>query len=222
MRERAQASVETIALTAAVLALMAALLFGSARLAPPLASLLGQALSQTFGDDQTRAPGLDEVERLLLRGATSAGDDGPTLLDLRTQLRSRLPRPAADASFSALIRPLVARALTTDGIDDPAGRIGIVPRASEDAWLRARFHPGRLRTLTELAVGLAGTPGAILSLADDAGLAAGEQADGIEPGHAAGDLVVQVGAGPRELVLRRRPESGLTVIADYQPIGDGR
>ena len=60
---------------------------------------------------------------------------------------------------------------------------------------------------------VAGKPGAIATLFHDVGLGS-DEADGIEPGHAAGDVVVEVGDGLRELVLRRRPDTGLTVIAE--------
>jgi hypothetical protein len=214
MRERAQASVETIALTAAALALAAALLLGVIRLGPPLAATLGQALSGVFSPRTPTAPDLDGLERALLGGATSAGADGPTLLDLRTRLRSRLGRPAADAAFDAILRPLVAEALAARSIEEEPGKIAVVDRVSEDAWLRDRFHPGRLQQVAEIAIGFAGLPGAMVSLADDIGLTADEPADAIEPGRAAGDIVVRFGRDFRRVILRRQPGSGLTVIAD--------
>jgi hypothetical protein len=220
MRERAQASVETIALTAAAVALATALLLGVVRLAPPLASALGQALSHVFAPSEQKAPGLDGLERLLLAGATSADDDGPTLLDLRVHLRARLDRPGADAVFAAILRPLVDGALATRSIDSRESDVSIVERAAEDAWLRDRFHPGRLASSIELGVELLGTPGGIIGLAHDLGLGADEPVDGIEPGRAAGDVVVRLSGGRRELILRRRPGSGLSVIADLvQPRG---
>jgi hypothetical protein len=214
MRERAQASVETIALTAAALALAAALLLGVIRLGPPLAATLGHALSGVFSPRTPTAPGLDDLERALLGGATSAGADGPTLLDLRTRLRSRLDREAADVAFTAILRPLVAEALAARSIGGEPNAMTVVDRAGEDAWLRDRFHPGRLQQAAEIAIGFAGLPGAALSLADDIGLTPDEPADPIEPGRAAGDIVVRLERGFRQVVLRRQPGSGLTVIAD--------
>ena len=213
MRERAQASVETIALIAAALALAAVLLLGVVRLAPPLAAALGQALSGVFQSGDPTAPGLDGFEHALLSAATGPDADGPTLLDLRTQLRSHLDRAAADAAFATVLRPLVTGALATRAIDAPAGAIAIVDRATEDAWLHDQFHPARLREAAELLVGLAGTPGAVIALAHEAGLGADEPVDGIAPGHAAGDVVVRVN-GIRDVVLRRQEGSGLTVISD--------
>jgi hypothetical protein len=214
MRERAQASVETIALTAAVVALASALLLGVVRLGPPLASTLGQTLSQVFAPGQQKAPGLDGLERLLLAGATGAGADGPTLLDVRIQLRSHLDRRTADDTFAAILRPLVSDALAGHSIELRTGRIGVVDRATEDTWLHDRFHPGRLQRSIQLAVELAGPPGAVYSLATDAGAGAREPVDGVEPGRAAGDVVVRLQGGTREVVLRRQPETGLTVVAD--------
>jgi hypothetical protein len=60
--------------------------------------------------------------------------------------------------------------------------------------------------------GLAGQPGAVFALGEDVGLIHG--ALGIAPGYAAGDLIVHVAGGVREIVLRRQAGSGLTVIAD--------
>jgi hypothetical protein len=219
MRERAQATVETVALLAAALALAAALLLGVIRLAPPLASALGQALSGVVPAEVPAAPGLDGLERALLAGATSSEDDGPTLLDVRAHLRSRLGRPAADAAFATTLRPLVARALAARSIAGESDDIAIVDRASEDAWLRDRFHPGRLQRAGEIVVGLVGMPGAIISLADDLGLTADEPVDGIDPGHAAGDIVVQLGDPFRVVILRRETGSGLTVIAVLRGLG---
>ena len=104
-----------------------------------------------------------------------------------------------------------------------AGAIAIVDRATEDAWLHDRFHPARLREAAELLVGLAGTPGAVIALAREAGLGADEPVDGIAPGHAAGDVVVRVD-GIRDVVLRRQEGSGLTVISDalVRHRGEGR
>ena len=108
-------------------------------------------------------------------------------------------------------------------MDAGVGQISVVERASEDAWLRDRFHPARLGRAVEIVVGLAGLPGAVISLAREAGLGADEPADGIEPGHAAGDVVVRVG-GIRDIVLRRRAGTGLTVISDelVRTRGEGR
>ncbi len=142
---------------------------------------------------------------------------------MRTHLRSRLDRAGADAAFAATLRPLVARALQDREIDAGVGEVEVVERATEDAWLRDRFHPSRLSRAADVVVGLAGLPGAVISLAREAGLGADEPADGIEPGRAAGDVVVRVG-GIRDVVLRRRAGSGLTVIADdlVKARGEGR
>jgi hypothetical protein len=223
MRERAQASVETIALVAAALALAAVLVLGVVRLAPPLVSALGGELAGVFAPGHPTAPDLDALERVLLSGSTGSDADGPTLLDLRTHLRARLDRAAADAAFAATLRPLVTRALQEHEMDTGVGEVAVVERATEDAWLRDRFHPARLRRAVDVVVGLAGLPGAVISLAREAGLGVDEPADGIEPGRAAGDVVVRVG-GIRDVVLRRRPGRGLTVISDelVKARGEGR
>ncbi len=221
MRERGQASVETIALTATALALAVALAVGVIRLGPPLAATLARALSGVVAPEAPVAPGLDGLERALLAGATGPGAGGPTLLDLRTRLRARLGRQAADAAFAAILRPLVARALAARSITSEPGAIAVVDRATEDAWIRRRFHPGFARRAGETALGLAGMPGAAWSLVSDLGLTADEPADGIRAGSEAGDIVVQVrGGGYREIVLRRRPLSGLAVILSV--LADGR
>jgi hypothetical protein len=214
MRERAQASVETIALLAAALALAAALVLSVVRLGPPLATSIGHALSGAFGPGgASRAPGLDPLERLLLDGATSAEDDGPTLLDLRTLLRSRLDRPAADAAFDANVRALVVRTFESNAIDAAPGQIEVIDQETEDAWVRDRFNPGTAERAASVTASLLGLPGAIFSLATDTGLISDEP-DALDAGHAAGDLVVHVAGSPRELILRRQPGQGLTVVAD--------
>jgi hypothetical protein len=220
MRERAQASVETVALLAAALALAAALLLGVAKLGPPLAASIGEALSSAFSQGTPKAPGLDPLERLLLDGATSADADGPTLLDVQTEVRARLGHAAGDAAFKAMLRPLLVRALAAYASTAPPGRFVVVDRATEDAWVRDRFHPGLLGRIGTAVAGVAGGPGAVVSLINDSGLTAGEP-DGIEPGHAAGDVLVQVGAGLREVTVRRVPGSGLEVIRDGLQVDAG-
>ena len=212
MRERAQASVETIALLAAAMALAAALVLGVALLGPALAASIGDALSGAFDPGVPAAPGLDPFERLLVASATSPDPDGATLLDLRTSLRARLAPKAADAAFAATLRPLVLRALSASSIAGAPGDITVIDRRAEDSWLREHFHPGVLSRLKEFAVSVAGRPGAIATLFHDVGLGS-DEADGIEPGHAAGDLVVEVDDGLHEVVMRRRPGIGLTVVA---------
>jgi hypothetical protein len=213
MRERGQASVETIALTAAALALATALIVGVAGLAPWLASGLEESLSGVLAPAAPHAPGLDGFERTLLAAATSPAADAPTLLDLRTRLRARLDRPAADAAFAATLRPLVARALEAKSITSKPGAMVVTDREDEAAWIRHRFHPSESGRIVQTAASLAGTPGAVYSVISDLGMTADEPADGIAAGFEAGDVIVRVrGGGYREVVLRRRPDSGLRVV----------
>jgi hypothetical protein len=213
MRERAQASVETIALTAAIVALAGALATGLVRFGPPLAASLARAIAGEVAPAAATSPRLDDLERLLVASATSPDADGATLLDLRARLRTRLGRTAGDAAFAATIRPLVARTLAAQAIDGTPGEIRVVGRSAEDSWLRDHFHPGVLGRFKQFAVSVAGRPGAVAALFHHGGLGSGEL-DGIEPGHAAGDIVVDVGDNLREVVLRRRADTGLTIIAE--------
>ena len=213
MRERGQASVETIALIAAVLALAAALLFGIARFGPPLATTLGQALSGVFGPGAPTAPGLDGLESALLAAATSPDEDGPTLLDVRTHLRSRLGQATGDAAFAVAVRALVERALPRDAAQVPGMSFTITDVGAETAWLRAQFHPGLSVKAAKVVLGLAGPPGAVYSLADSLGLLAHDEPNGIAPGAAAGDVAVRLDSR-RTLVLRRQAGRGLALIAD--------
>lgn len=192
---------------AAATALAAVLVLGVVRLGPPLAATLGKALSGIFAPGAPTAPGLDGFERALLAGATSADDDGPTLLDVRTHLRSRLDRGAADAAFGAVLRPLVARALAGASIASEAVRIDIVDRATEDAWVRDRLRPGPVALSTELA----GVPVGMVAAVREYVFGIKPPADAFPPGRAAGDVVVK-GRGSPLVVLRRRPGSGLTVV----------
>jgi hypothetical protein len=214
MRERAQASVETVALMVAAVALAAALALGVARVGPPFASVLRQALSGIVAPGSATAPGLDGLERMLLAGATSAGADGPTMLDLRAHLRSRLDRAAADTAFAGILKPLVERTLADAGIERRPRDVALVDRSSEDSWVRHRLHPGRLQRASELIAGILGSRIRVLAVVGDLGIGAGGPDDAISPGHAAGDIVVRVDDGPvRDVVLRRRAGKGLAVIA---------
>jgi hypothetical protein len=213
MRERAQASVEVIALLAAVVAVAAALLLAVVAFGPALAASLGRALSGASGPSTPTAPALDRLESLLLDGATGPGPDGPTLLDFRTQLRSRLGVRPADLAFDAILRPLVARTLSEQSVAGALGALVLVDREAEDAWLRERFHPGLLSRFREFASSVAGKPGAFVTLLRDAGIET-DDADGLEPGHAAGDLVAELDDGRRQVILRRRPESGLAIVSN--------
>jgi hypothetical protein len=212
MRERAQASVETIALMAAVLALAGALALGAARLGPPLAASIGAALAGAYGGETPVAPGLDPFERLLVASATGADADGATLLDLRTSLRARLGDTSGDAAFAATLRPLVVRVLAAESLKGTPGDIRIVDREAEDSWLRERFHPGALSRLKEFALAAAGKPGAVVEFFRDTGVGP-RVPEAIEPGHATGDVVVEIEGGLRAFVLRRRPDDGLVVVA---------
>jgi hypothetical protein len=214
MRERAQASVETVALMAAAVALAAVLALGVVRLGPPFASLLRDALSGAFAPGSATAPGLDGLERALLAGATGADADGPTMLDVRAHLRSRLDRTSADTAFTAILKPLVERALAKSAIESEPDAITVVDRASEDAWVGHRLHPGRVQRAGELVAGILSSRIRVLAFVGDLAIGAGGPDDAIYPGHAAGDIVVRVDDGAvRDVVLRRRPGSGLAVIA---------
>src|SRR5262245_60687047 len=111
MAQRAQASVEGVALTIVALALATALVLGIARLGPPLAADLTRAISGVVAPGPVPTAPLDGVERALVTAATDDGAEGPTLLDVRAHLRARLGRGAGDAAFDALVRPIAQRAL---------------------------------------------------------------------------------------------------------------
>jgi hypothetical protein len=213
MRERGQASVETIALIAVALAVGTALLLGIAGLAPALASTLARALSGVVTPASPSAPGLDGLESALLAGATSPDAEGATMLDVRTHLRSRLGLVAGDAAFAAVLRPLVERDLPEDARDLDIEAIGITDAAEEAAWLRTQLHPDLWVRGAEAAVGWAGVPGGIYSLGTSLGLLGGDHPDAIAPGEATGDVAVVL-HGDRTIILRRREGKGLTRIAD--------
>ena len=213
MRERGQASVETVALITVAIAVAAALLLGVVRVAPPLAATLAQTLSGILAPGAPTAPGLDGLESALLTAATSPDSEGPTLLDVRAHLRSRLGQAAGDAAFSAILRPLVDRALPSSAAHLEIQSIDVTDTATEAAWLRSRFHPNWSVRASKTVLGLLGPPGAIYALADAFGIAGGELPDALAPGAGAGDVVVTL-AGGRMLALRRRPGSGLAVVGD--------
>jgi hypothetical protein len=216
MRERAQASGETIGLVVAVVALAGALSFGVVRLGPAVAGSVGQALESAFGAGAPDAPGLNPFERRLLTSATGADADGATLLDLRTSLRARLGEHAGDETFVATVQPLVLRALEDHSITGAPGDVVVVDRQAEDSWLRDRLSPSFVRRAASFLVDNAGPPGAVVSFAHDSGLLP-DDIDGIKPGHEAGDLVVAVADNSELFVLRRRPGTGLTIVSALFP-----
>ena len=172
---------------------------------------VGDAISGAFAGGTPTAPGLDTFERLLLGQRDERGSGWRDVARSPHALRARLGQ-SGDAAFAATLRPLVARALSEAAIAGAPGVSGSSIARAEDAWLRERFHPGALSRFKEFAVSASGKAGGISSLFRDAGLRSDEE-DGIEPGRAAGDVVVEVDDGLREVVLRRRPDAGLTVVA---------
>ena len=95
MRERGQASVETVALIAAVLALAAALLFGIARFSAPLAAALGRALSGVVAPGTPAAPGLDGLESAILAARGCSAPKACTEPGHHPPPRPRLTFPCA-------------------------------------------------------------------------------------------------------------------------------
>ena len=213
MRERGQASVETTALIAVALAIATALLLGVARFAPPYAASLVRALSGVVAPSEQLAPGLDDLEAALVAGATGAGSDGPTLLDVRTHLRSRLGRSAGDAVFARTLRLLVEQALPPDAAGLALAGISITGQALEIAYLRGRLHPDLWTRGATTLVGSAGPVGGAWSLLDSLGVLGGDEPGGLAPGAAAGDVTVAL-AHRRVLVLRRLEGAGLAVVGD--------
>jgi hypothetical protein len=213
MRERGQASVEAIALIAVALALATALLLAIAGFAPALTSTLVRALSGVVAPRSPSAPRLDGLESALLAAATSPDADAPTLLDVRTHLRSRLGQSAGDAAFAAVLRPLVDQALPEGARELEIEAIGVTDATAEAAWLRTQLHPDLWLRGAEAAVGWASVPGGIYSLGTSLGLLGGDQPDAIAPGEATGDVAVIL-HGDRTIILRRREGKGLTRISD--------
>ncbi len=147
----------------------------------------------------------------MLAAATSPDDDGPTLLDVRTHVRSRLGQRAGDAAFAAAVRPLVASIMPSSLRDETPESFDLVDDAAEARWLRAKLHPGRLKTAAGFAFGLAGTAGGVQSVLGDVGLLDTDEPDGVAPGAGAGDMLVGFPGGAT-LIVRRRSGAGLTVF----------
>ena len=201
MRERAQASVETIALMAVGRRARGGARAG--RRAPRAAVRLGAA--------GQRSPASSRRARRRLRDSTvssarcSPAPRAPTPTAprcstcARTCARASIAA-AADAAFAATLRPLVERALAArDASSTEPVDIAVVDRAAEDAWVRDRLHPGApARAAVELAAGRArlahpGTRGR-RDLGDRRRRA---PATAIPPGHAAGDVIVRSTRLPR-------------------------
>ena len=209
MRDRAQASVETIALMAAAAALAAVLILGVVRLGLPLASALGMRSRASLPRRRPRhrastassgrssparrapAPTARRCSTFALACARASGAAPPTQSSPRrcdrwSQTRSwlaRSHRPCAPSpSSTALPRTTGCRARldSRTGVSALPNSLGV---------------PGAIR-LPRTGFHLVDAP-----------------ADAFPAGRAAGDVVVQLsGGGYSEVVLRRRPKRGLGVI----------
>ena len=223
MRERAQASVETIALMAA-----AARARGSARCsascasAPPLASALGAALSGVVAPGKATAPGLDGLERALLAGATSHRAGRPDAA--RPAHASPLAtRPAAAQTQRS--RPILRRsshARSPDAaIDAEPDDIAVVDRATRGR-MGARPPPSRAPApRADLAIGFACVSGRLFSLAQRS-RPDGRRARPTRSSRATPRAtLVSLSHGLRDVVLRRPPGSGLAVVADGEAAARG-
>ncbi len=137
------------------------------------------------------------------------------MLDVRTHLRSRLGRPAADTAFAAVLKPLVERALADAADRGGAGRHHRGrPRVGGRAGCDTGSIPGRLDRASELVAGILASRIRVLAVIGDLGIGFDGPDDAIAPGHAAGDIVVRVDDGAvRDVVLRRRAGAGFAVIA---------
>ena len=158
---------------AAALALAAALAARRrARSGRPLAASLGQALSGVFAPG---APDRARPRRARARAARRRHEPGRRRPDAArpahaAALAPRLADRPTRHSPRSCARSSLARSRRRS-IEADAGRHRrSSTAATEDAWLRDRFHPGVLSRLEEFAVELAGQPGAVVSLMRDAGL----------------------------------------------------
>ena len=213
MRERAQASVETIALTAAALALAAALILGVVRLAPPLAAALS-----------ARCPGWSHPPRP--RHPSSTISSAPC------STRRRVPLPTARrCSTCGRISAPASPAPRPSGVRDDAAparrrraRCARRPRRARRHRRRRPRDGGRMggarasirasgrsrprdRIRERARAPSLPRPGPRVSTAESYG-------DAIQPGRAAGDVVVSLRPMDcAEIILRRTPGSGLAVVA---------
>ena len=179
----------------------------------PLAASIGHALSGAFGPGaRPLRPSIRSSDccsmapRARTRTARRCSTSG------RSCARASAPDRPTPHSPRSCARSSLARFRRGRSRGPPATSRSSTA-ATEDAWLRARFHPGVLSRFREFAASIAGKPGAVVTLIRDAGLEP-DEADGIEPGHAAGDVVAELDGGRHEVVLRRRAGAGFTVIAE--------
>ena len=164
MRERAQASVETIALLAAAMAARGRAPAGRRRGSGRRSSRRSARRSRVRS---ARAP---RRRRGSIRssGWCSTVPRAPRPTGRRCSTCARIcarasTRPEADAAFAAILRPLdCTRAL--GGCRSTEAQVASSSSTARPRthWLRDRFHPGVVTRFASFALGLAGGPGAIV------------------------------------------------------------
>ena len=177
----------------------------------------GEALSGVFAPGQPTAPSLDGLERAPARRRHERG-----------RRRADAARPAHASALATRSRPpptrrsphvLAARRARARRRRDRGRARATSPSSTartEDAWLRDRFHPGRLDRAVELVAGTSpARTGAFVVTRREAGIGA----DGAGRRHRA-RACRRRHRRPgrrrriRDVVLRRRRGQRLTVIAD--------
>ena len=210
MVEHGQATIEGIGITAVVAILLAALAVGLGPSAGPLGSAVAGALDRALAGpaDAHVDDGLTDAERQLAAIVQHGGGDGdaPDVADLADALDARLGPVLGALTLARAIRTIVAaepaHPCVVPGIygsrqifSPVAGTsptIRVTDRAEQDRWVSDALAEN---PLAELAMGAAGlvpvfTPAVAFADIADA-LPEEAPADGVEPGHRAGDIVIE-------------------------------
>ena len=171
MRERAQASVETIALMAAALALAAVLLLGV--VAPRAAARVGARARRSRASSRRASR-----RRRASTGSSAPCSPAPPARTptarrcstcARTCARASIAPPRTPRSPPSCGRSSSARSRRRRSTAEP-GAIAIVDRATEDAWLREPAFTRRdCDRAAELVVGLAGRAIRVFAVIGDLG-----------------------------------------------------
>ena len=209
MVEHGQATVEGVGIAVAITALLAALALGMGPSAGSLAAAVAGALGRAIpGPSHEKLDdGLTDDERGIARIVRRGGGaDSPDLADLAALLDARLGTIVGRLVLARVAQQLVAnepaRPCVIPGsygshetyrpVPGSAPSIHVTTRSEQDRWVRSALAGHPVAELIVSGLGVIPVLGSVVALADVAReLPEDAPLDGIEPGHRAGDIVIE-------------------------------
>ena len=209
MVEHGQATVEGIGIAVAIAALLAALALGMGPSADSLAAAAVGALGRTIpGPSHERLDdGLTDDEREIAQIVRQGdGADAPDLADLAALLDARLGPIVGRLVLARVVQQLVAtepaRPCVIPGsygshetyrpAPGSSPSIHVTTPSEQDRWVRSALAGHPVAELIVSGLGVIPVLGSVVALADVAReLPEDAPLDSIEPGHRAGDIVVE-------------------------------